>query len=66
MKKVIVTCEVKKTTSLVTLEKFETMADSSTINASVGMSSKKQLDGWAKSFFPAAIEVKFVSLRVIG
>lgn len=67
MKKVIVTCSVKKTTSGgVSMENFETMADSSTINASRGSDSKKQLDGWAKSFFPAAVEVKFMSLKVIG
>ena len=67
MKKVEITCSVKKTSSGgVSLETFETMADSSVINKASGVSSRRDLDSWAKTFFPTAVEVKFSSLRVIG
>jgi len=67
MKKVLVTCSVKKNSSGgVSLETFETQVDSSVIGKASGMSSKHELDSWAKTFFPTAVEVKFSSIKVIS
>ena len=64
MNKVEVTCSVK-TNGIVRVEKFETQVDNATLAKASGMSSRKELNPWAKNFFPAAEWVEVSSMRKI-
>jgi hypothetical protein len=64
MNKVEVTCSVK-TNRIVRVEKFETQVDNATLLKASGMSSRKELNPWAKNFFPAAEWVEVLSMRKI-
>jgi hypothetical protein len=64
MNKVEVTCSVK-TNGIVRVEKFETQVDNATLSKASGMSSRKELNPWAKNFFPASEWVEVNSMRKI-
>jgi len=59
---VIVTCYVYKNGSYRT-EKFETMVDNDVISKSQGSNTKKELNPWAKTFFPASDKVEVISVK---
>ncbi|OFY38421.1 MAG: hypothetical protein A2309_14230 [Bacteroidetes bacterium RIFOXYB2_FULL_35_7] len=59
---VIVTCNVHKNGGYRT-EKFETKVDNDVILKAQGSNSKKELDPWAKTFFPASDKVEVMSVR---
>jgi hypothetical protein len=64
MKTVEVTCNVK-TNGTVRVQKFETQVDDATLAKASFMSSRKELNPWAKNFFPAAEWVEVSSMRKI-
>jgi hypothetical protein len=59
---VIVECHVYKETSM-GKEKFETKVDDATLTKASGSSSRRELDPWAKTFFPTAKKVEVLSIR---
>ncbi len=64
MHKVKVTCSVKINGN-VWNKSFETTVDNATIAKASGSKSKKELNPWAKTFFPAADSVELLSIQKI-
>ncbi len=64
MNRVEVTCSVE-TNGIVRVEKFETQVDNATLGKASSQSGRKELNPWAKIFFPAAERVEVSSMRKI-
>jgi hypothetical protein len=61
MNKVKITCSVKSN-GMVRTETFEAQVDNATLSKASGMSSRKELNPWAKNFFPTAEWVELLSI----
>jgi hypothetical protein len=61
MHSVIVTVSVKD--KFVKTEVFETKVDDITLSKAAGSNSRKELNPWAKNFFPTAEWVEVISIR---
>lgn len=53
------------TAGSVKTEEMETTVDESTYYKAQGSSSRKELDSWAKNFFPAAKSAEVIEMRKI-